>query len=296
MRLPTDLGLDAGGPLQGGDDGPGAGDEPSELGKVASSLVATSRAPFPTARVASFSLSYVRSGSSPTTTASASPCSSVVPTPDRSNSTRSDGVPITYAADTRPARWAPAAIADVTTAAGSAAKPIRSAIAPATSSGSREALLVAYTRETPAAASRSRVAAAPGTGRSEWYRTPSRSNTMVLKLPKRPPPGRLPGNVAVAVQGTAMEQTILVRVTGIDGPGITAGILRILAEAEADVLDMEQVVVRDHLNLGLLIGVREARSPLKDLLFFGWQRKLHFDFEVVEPPESLPTPTGSPSP
>ena len=88
-----------------------------------------------------------------------------------------------------------------------------------------------------------------------------------------------------------MEQTILVRVTGIDGPGITAGILRILAEAEAEVLDMEQVVVRDHLNLGLLIGVREARSPLKDLLFFGWQRKLHFDFEVVEPPDNLPTPS-----
>ena len=88
-----------------------------------------------------------------------------------------------------------------------------------------------------------------------------------------------------------MEQTILIRVTGIDGPGITAGILRILAEAEAEVLDMEQVVVRDHLNLGLLIGVREARSPLKDLLFFGWQRKLHFDFEVVEPPDNVPTPS-----
>jgi phosphoserine phosphatase len=88
-----------------------------------------------------------------------------------------------------------------------------------------------------------------------------------------------------------MEQTILVRVTGIDGPGITAGILRILAEAEAEVLDMEQVVVRDHLNLGLLIGIREARSPLKDLLFFGWQRELHFDFEVVEPPDNVPTPS-----
>ncbi len=88
-----------------------------------------------------------------------------------------------------------------------------------------------------------------------------------------------------------MQQTILVRVTGIDGPGITAGILRILAEAGADVLDMEQVVVRDHLNLGLLIGVHEERSPLKDLLFFGWQRKLHFDFEVVEPPVSVPTPS-----
>ncbi|CAN5273182.1 MAG: phosphoserine phosphatase SerB [Acidimicrobiia bacterium] len=88
-----------------------------------------------------------------------------------------------------------------------------------------------------------------------------------------------------------MEQTILIRVTGIDKPGITAGILRILAQVGADVLDMEQVVVRDRLNLGLLISVAEERAPLKDLLFFGWERSLHFDFEVVDPPENLPAPS-----
>lgn len=88
-----------------------------------------------------------------------------------------------------------------------------------------------------------------------------------------------------------MEQTILIRVTGIDKPGITAGILRILAQVGADVLDMEQVVVRDRLNLGLLISVAAERAPLKDLLFFGWERSLHFDFEVVDPPENLPAPS-----
>jgi len=88
-----------------------------------------------------------------------------------------------------------------------------------------------------------------------------------------------------------MEQTILIRVTGIDKPGITAGILRILAQVGAEVLDMEQVVVRDRLNLGLLISVAEERAPLKDLLFFGWERSLHFDFEVVDPPEDLPAPS-----
>ncbi len=87
-----------------------------------------------------------------------------------------------------------------------------------------------------------------------------------------------------------MTQTILVRVTGIDRPGITAGILHVLADAGAEVYDMEQVVVRDRLNLGLLVGVSEARSPLKDLLFFGWERDLHFDFEIVEPQEPAPAP------
>lgn len=88
-----------------------------------------------------------------------------------------------------------------------------------------------------------------------------------------------------------MEQTLLIRVTGIDQPGITAGILRILAEVRAEVLDMEQVVVRDRLNLGLLIAVAEDKAPLKDLLFFGWERNLHFDFEAVDPPEDLPAPS-----
>lgn len=75
---------------------------------------------------------------------------------------------------------------------------------------------------------------------------------------------------------------MLVRVSGIDGPGITAGILHILSEAGAAVLDMEQVVVHDRLNLGIFVEVDEMRSPLKDLLYFGWQRKIHIDFEVIE--------------
>ena len=78
-----------------------------------------------------------------------------------------------------------------------------------------------------------------------------------------------------------MSETVLVTVTGPDKPGITAGILHILAEARATVLDMEQVVVRNRLNLGLLVGFDPGRAPLKDLLFLGWERGLHVDFEVV---------------
>jgi phosphoserine phosphatase len=85
-----------------------------------------------------------------------------------------------------------------------------------------------------------------------------------------------------------MTQTILIHVGGLDGPGITAGLLHILGDADAEVLDMEQVVIRDRLNLGILIGIREETSPLKDLLFFAWERGIDIDFEVVAPPESRP--------
>ncbi len=86
-----------------------------------------------------------------------------------------------------------------------------------------------------------------------------------------------------------MDETILVQVSGLDGPGITTAILHILADAGATVYDMEQVVVRNRLNLGILIGINDGRSPLKDLLYLGWQRGFNLDFEVVPDTGSSPT-------
>ena len=88
----------------------------------------------------------------------------------------------------------------------------------------------------------------------------------------------------------AMERdTILVRVSGTDRPGITAALLRVLAAGGADVLDMEQVVVRDRLSLGLLVGVPGGREILKELLLFGWEQQLHLDFELLaDPPPPQP--------
>ena len=87
------------------------------------------------------------------------------------------------------------------------------------------------------------------------------------------------------IRSAAMERdTILVRVSGTDRPGITAGLLRVLAAGGADVLDMEQVVVRDRLSLGLLVGVPGGREVLKELLLFGWEQKLHLDFELLADP------------
>jgi phosphoserine phosphatase len=80
---------------------------------------------------------------------------------------------------------------------------------------------------------------------------------------------------------SAHRQTLLVRVSGRDQPGITAGILHVLADVEADIVDIEQVVLHDRLNLGLLIRIDPDDSPLKDLLLLGWERDIDVDFEIV---------------
>lgn len=77
-------------------------------------------------------------------------------------------------------------------------------------------------------------------------------------------------------------QSMLVRISGPDGPGITAGLLGILATGGAAIYDMEQIVVRDRLTLDLHVGVIEDSSTLKDLLFYGWERDLAVDFDVVD--------------
>ena len=77
-------------------------------------------------------------------------------------------------------------------------------------------------------------------------------------------------------------RTILVHVSGRDRPGITAGLLRVLAGADVDIYDMEQVVVRERLTLDILIGVPEGNDALKELLFYGWEQGISLDFEVVE--------------
>ena len=78
------------------------------------------------------------------------------------------------------------------------------------------------------------------------------------------------------------KDTILIRVTGPDGPGITTDLLALLANAGAEVGDMEQVVVRRQLTLGLAITVPAGRDLVKEVLLFGYERGLEMNFEVVD--------------
>lgn len=77
-------------------------------------------------------------------------------------------------------------------------------------------------------------------------------------------------------------QTVLVQVSGKDHPGITAGLLKVLAVAGASVEDIEQVVIRGRLSLGLVVQVPAGRDLLRELLLFGWEQKVEIEFEIVD--------------
>jgi phosphoserine phosphatase len=96
-------------------------------------------------------------------------------------------------------------------------------------------------------------------------------------------PERGRGAAGGSIRGVSHHtRTLLVRCTGRDRPGITTGLLGVLAQAGVELHDMEQVVVRQRLTLDLLIGTGEGDDVLKELLFHGWEQGLQVDFEVVE--------------
>ncbi|HET8595885.1 MAG TPA: ACT domain-containing protein, partial [Intrasporangium sp.] len=72
----------------------------------------------------------------------------------------------------------------------------------------------------------------------------------------------------------ANEPTLSITVTGTDRPGVTGALLGAVAEVGAEVLDIQQVVVHDHLTLTLLLAPsvpdaaatgREALEHLRDV-------------------------------
>ncbi|MEX0668002.1 MAG: ACT domain-containing protein, partial [Acidimicrobiia bacterium] len=79
-----------------------------------------------------------------------------------------------------------------------------------------------------------------------------------------------------------MSSTILARISGLDGPGITAGLMEVLAQGECTLYDVEQVVLRDRLSLSVLISVPEGQPTVRDVLFYAWEKGLQADFEVVD--------------
>jgi phosphoserine phosphatase len=83
------------------------------------------------------------------------------------------------------------------------------------------------------------------------------------------------------------RSTILVNVHGPDHPGISAGLMDVLTATNAEVYDIEQIVVRGRLTLNVLIGVDGEKATIRDLLLFGWEQRLQIEFEVVDP---IPTP------
>ena len=85
-----------------------------------------------------------------------------------------------------------------------------------------------------------------------------------------------------------MPSIILARISGLDGPGITAGLMEVLAQGACTLYDVEQVVLRDRLSLSVLIAVPEGQPTVRDVLFYAWEKGLQADFEVVEEDLSAP--------
>ncbi len=61
-------------------------------------------------------------------------------------------------------------------------------------------------------------------------------------------------------------QTLLVTVTGDDRPGLTSTLFDAIAGVGAEVLDLEQVVVRGHLTLALLLSAGPQDSRLREVV------------------------------
>jgi phosphoserine phosphatase len=89
------------------------------------------------------------------------------------------------------------------------------------------------------------------------------------------------------------QDTVLVTVTGRDGPGIIARLTGILAEAGAALLDIEQVVVQGQLTLCLLVRLPETRGVLKELLFAAKELGVSLDFQPVDVPRASAAPAPS---
>lgn len=83
-----------------------------------------------------------------------------------------------------------------------------------------------------------------------------------------------------------MQDILLLNVSGPDRPGVSATLTEALARHGANILDIGQAVIHDHLNLGLLIEVpndAESGAVMKELLFLGHQHGLSVDFTSITP-------------
>ncbi|NIJ44623.1 phosphoserine phosphatase [Wenyingzhuangia heitensis] len=79
----------------------------------------------------------------------------------------------------------------------------------------------------------------------------------------------------------AQKEVILLKVSGQDKPGVTAGLTSVLAQYKANILDIGQADIHDTLSLGLLFEVpagNDSAPVLKDLLFKAYELDIKVKF------------------
>jgi phosphoserine phosphatase len=86
----------------------------------------------------------------------------------------------------------------------------------------------------------------------------------------------------------ADKDIILLKVSGQDKPGVTAGLTAILATYDAVILDIGQADIHDTLSLGILFQVKAGSSSgavLKDLLFEAYELGIKVNFIPITIPD-----------
>jgi phosphoserine phosphatase len=84
------------------------------------------------------------------------------------------------------------------------------------------------------------------------------------------------------------KEIILLKVSGQDKPGVTAGLTSILANYDAIILDIGQADIHDTLSLGILFEVQSGSNSgavLKDLLFKGYELGIKVVFIPITIPD-----------
>ncbi|MCF5027759.1 phosphoserine phosphatase SerB [Pseudomonas syringae] len=86
------------------------------------------------------------------------------------------------------------------------------------------------------------------------------------------------------LRGCALREIVLINITGVDRPGLTAAITGVLAQGSVNILDIGQAVIHDTLSFGILIEIPDTvqgSSVLKDILFTAYELDQQVRFTAV---------------
>ena len=81
-----------------------------------------------------------------------------------------------------------------------------------------------------------------------------------------------------------MAELLLIKLSGPDHPGLTARLTGVLGDCGAEMLDMGQAVIHDHLSLGMLVripGERRSAPVVKEVLYAAHEMGLAAQFEPI---------------
>ncbi|RXU10913.1 phosphoserine phosphatase SerB [Pseudomonas syringae] len=86
------------------------------------------------------------------------------------------------------------------------------------------------------------------------------------------------------LRGCALREIVLINITGVDRPGLTAAITGVLAQGGVNILDIGQAVIHDTLSFGILVEIPDTvqgSSVLKDILFTAYKLDQQVRFTAV---------------